>query len=147
MSYSCPLNFKPVDSNTSRISALLVASLVITYLITLHEFILIFLIMDFSVKLFMRKELSVIYNIALPVRNLFKIQEKLTDGGAKRLAAMFGLIFVVSLFLTHVLNLATLSLIVAGIFLTCSLLDVFLDYCLGCKIFFIIKKIYPSFME
>ena len=147
MSYSCPLNFKPVDSNTSRISSLLVASFVILYLITLHEFILIFLIMDFSAKLFIKKELSIIYNIASSLRHLFKIQEKLTDGGAKRLAAMFGLIFVVSLLLTHIFNLAILSLVIAGIFLTCSLLDVFLNYCLGCKIYIIIKKIYPSFME
>jgi hypothetical protein len=26
-------------------------------------------------------------------------------------------------------------------------LDLFFDYCIGCKIYFIIKKIYPEFMN
>ena len=147
MSYRCPLNFVQVDSNASRISSLIVALLVITYLLTLNEYILYFLVLDFGVKLFVNKEYSLIATFALRLRRSLKIEEKFTDGGAKRLAGIFGLIFVSLLIITHMLGLGTLSLVVAGIFLSCSLLDVFINYCLGCQIYYIIKKMYPSFME
>lgn len=147
MSYSCPLNFVQVDSNASRLSSLIVALLVITYLITLNEFILYFLILDFSIRLFINKEYSLIFIVALRLRKSLKIEEKFTDGGAKRLAGIFGLFFVTMLSITHMFNIATLTFIVAGIFLACSLLDVFINYCLGCQIYYIIKKVYPSFMS
>jgi len=147
MSQACPLNFIPVDSNSSRISALIVATLIITYVITLNEYILYFLIVDAVMKLFIKKDYSVIFISALSLRKLFKIQEKMTDGGAKRLAGIFGFTFVLLLLGAHFLNLFIASLLIAAIFITCLLLDVFLDYCFACKIYFIIKKIYPSFMN
>ena len=147
MPYSCPLNFVQVDSNASRLSSLMVASLVIIYLTTSIEYILYFLILDFSLKLFVNKNHSLISIIAHSLRKLLKMQEKFTDGGAKRLAGIFGLIFVSMLLLTDFLGLSSLTYIVAGIFLSCSLLDVFINYCLGCQIYYIVKKLYPSFMS
>ncbi len=147
MSYSCPLNFVQVDSNASRLSSLMVAALVVIYLISSYTFILYFLILDFSLKLFVDKKYSLISIIALAMRKSLKIEEKFTDGGAKRLAGIFGLIFVSSLLITDILVLETLTFIVAGIFLSCSLLDVFINYCLGCQIYYIVKKLYPSFMD
>ena len=147
MPYSCPLNFVQVDSNASRLSSLMVASLVIIYLTTSIEYILYFLILDFSLKLFVNKNYSLISIIAHSLRKLLKMQEKFTDGGAKRLAGIFGLIFVSMLLLTDFLGLSSLTYIVAGIFLSCSLLDVFINYCLGCQIYYIVKKLYPSFMS
>ena len=147
MSYSCPLNFVQVDSNASRLSSLIVASLVIIYLITSIEYILFFLVLDFITRLFINKEYSLISVLAHYLRKLFKMEEKFTDGGAKRLAGIFGLIFVSMLLITHFAGLSTLTLVVAGIFLSCSLLDVFINYCLGCQIYYIVKKLYPSFMS
>lgn len=147
MSYSCPLNFVQVDSNASRLSSLTVALLVITYVVTANEFILYFLVLDFITRLFISKKYSLIAILALSLRKSLKIQEIFTDGGAKRLAGIFGLVFVSMLLVTHFLGLASLMYLVAGIFLTCSLLDVFINYCLGCQIYHLIKKIYPSFMS
>ncbi|WP_455756224.1 DUF4395 family protein [Sulfurimonas sp.] len=147
MSHTCPLNFVPIDSNTSRLSSLIVAILVITYVITLNEYILYFLFFDFTFKLFIKKDSSIVFMIALYMKELLNIGEKLTDGGAKRLAGMFGLFFVLLLLITHFLNFFVASIVVAGIFVTCSLLDVILNYCLGCKIYFLIKKVHPNFMN
>jgi hypothetical protein len=113
----------------------------------LNEYILYFLIFDAVLKLFIKKELSAVFISALYLRELFNIKEKLTDGGAKRLAGFFGFTFVILLLITHFLNLFIPSLVIAGIFIICLLLDVFLNYCLGCKVYFVIKKIYPSFMN
>ena len=147
MSYTCPLNFVQVDSNASRLNSLMVASLVILYFITSNAFILYFLVIDFSIKLFLHKKYSLLSMLSLNIRKSLKLEEKFTDGGAKRLAGMFGLVFVSALVITHLLDLEFIALIVGVIFLACSLLDVFLNYCLGCQAYYIIKKIYPSFMS
>lgn len=147
MSYSCPLNFEQVDSNVSRISSLIVALLVLFYFISSNLFILYFLAFDFVIRLFIKKGCSPVHTVASFLKETFKIEEKFTDGGAKRLAGYFGLVFVLLLILTHSLNLWILSFAVGAIFVTCSLLDVIFNYCLGCKIYYIIKKIFPSFMS
>jgi len=147
MSNSCPLNFKQVDSNVSRFSALVVATLVITYLVTLNTFILFFLALDFVMKLFINRDISPITLVGEFLKEFFKIKENYVDGGAKRLAGFFGLFFVVLLIISDYFAPWEVSLVVAAVFLACSLLDVFFDYCLGCKIYFIIKKIYPDFMD
>ena len=147
MSYSCPLNFIQVDSNASRLSSLIVALLVVSYLLTSIEYILYFLLLDFSTRLFLDKKYSLIAISALSLRKVLKIEEKFTDGGAKRLAGMIGLFFVFMLVISHFTADITISLLIAGVFLVCSLLDVFLNYCLGCQIYYIVKKIYPSFMN
>jgi len=147
MSSSCPLNFERVDSNVSRLSSLTVAFLVILYLFSSNIYILMFLALDFIVKLFVNKELSPISILSHFIKRTLRIKDKFTDGGAKRLAGMFGLLFVVLLILTHFLNIWVASLVVAGIFLSCSLFDVLFNYCIGCKVYFIVKRIYPSFMS
>ena len=147
MSYSCPLNFEKVDSSASRLSSFIVALLVVSYLFTSVEYILYFLVLDFLIKLFLDKQYSLISITALYIRKLFKIEEKFADGGAKRLAGIFGLLFTSLLVGTHFLGLESFIFIIAGIFLFCSLLDVFFNFCLGCQIYHIVKKIYPSFMS
>ena len=147
MSNSCPLNFERVDSNVARVSSLAVASLVIVYLFNSNIYVLLLLALDFIVKLFCKKELSLTIMIAKSIKHTFKMEDKFTDGGAKRLASMFGLLFVLLLIVTHFLNAWVASLVVAAIFLSCSLLDVFFNYCIGCKVYFIIKRVYPAFMS
>ncbi|WP_428738718.1 DUF4395 domain-containing protein [Sulfurimonas sp.] len=147
MSAVCPLNFERVDANVTRFSALFVAALVGLYLYTTNVFILYFLTFDFVMKLFLNRGISPISMLAEFLKGVFKIKNHLVDGGAKRLAGFFGLFFVLLLIVTHYLDLWEASVIVAVIFLSCSLLDVFFGFCIACKIYFIIKKIYPNFMN
>ncbi|WP_297442040.1 DUF4395 domain-containing protein [Sulfurimonas sp.] len=147
MSNACPLNFIKVDSSVSRLNSLFVSLLVLSYLYTNNVYILIFLSFDFVLKLFINVEISPIMRLAESIKSTFKIKDKYTDGGAKKLAGYFGLFFVVSLLITHFIHSWMLTFGIAIVFLTCSLLDVFFNYCIGCKIYFIIKKIYPNFMN
>jgi hypothetical protein len=81
------------------------------------------------------------------LKKAFKLKDKPTDSGAKRLAGYFAIFFLLLLVAGNNLNLYLFSMVVGGIFLSCSLLDVFFNFCVGCKIYFIVKKIYPSFMS
>ena len=147
MSYSCPVTFEQINSNMSRMSSMFVSMLVVAYLMSMSPFILFFLFIDFLIRLYSKKEFSPIFQMAKFVVLLLKIEDKFCDGGAKRLAAYFGLVFVFMLIITHFLNMSTLSFVLAGVFMGCSLLDAFFNYCLGCKVYYIIKKIFPEFMS
>ena len=147
MNYSCPMSFKKIDSNVSRLTSFLVASLVITYLFYGGVFILFIIAFDFIMRLFIKKDSSPLHLIALGVKEFFGLKDKLVDSGAKRLAAYFGLLFVLMLIVVDFIGVYSLTLGIAAVFLSCSLLDVFLNYCVGCQIYHIIKKFYPSFMS
>jgi hypothetical protein len=141
------MSFKQIDSNVSRLTSFFVAASVILYLIYGYSFILYIVAFDFIMRLFITKDSSIFYMSALFIKETFNIKDKFVDSGSKRLAAYFGLIFVLMLLAAHYLDMYMLTLGIAVVFLSCSLLDVFLDFCLGCKIYFIIKKIYPNFMS
>ncbi len=147
MSYTCPMTFENIDSNVSRINSLFVSLLVVSYLIASNVFILYFLFIDFSIKLFIDKKYSPLSQASKFLKNILKIGVVLIDGGSKRLAAYFGLVFVGLLIITHYLDNNLVSLAIAIIFIFCSLLDLVFNYCLGCKIYYLIKKIYPNFMN
>lgn len=147
MATACPLNFQRVDENLSRLNTLLVVLLVFSYLYTLQIGILFFLIIDFSIKLFISKTNSPIGYLGKKIKKWFSLREKFIDGGAKRLAAYFGLSFMVLLLVSHFFENWNITLLIALLYLSCALLDVFFRFCIGCKIYFVIKKIYPNFME
>ena len=147
MSYSCPLSFEKVDSNVSRINSFLVSTLLLSYLLTFNVVIVYFLLFEFITRLFCNNELSLLYKMAKFLKKSFKLKDKPTDSGAKRLAGYFAIFFLLLLVAGNNLNLYLFSMVVGGIFLSCSLLDVFFNFCVGCKIYFIVKKIYPSFMS
>jgi hypothetical protein len=147
MSYSCPVNFETVDSYVARFVAFLVSSLLVVYMSTFDIFILYALFLDFVVRLFYEKKYSVVFQIARYLKKVFKLKNCPTDGGAKRLAGYFGIFFISLLIVSNYLNLHTFSMIVSVVFLTCALLEAFFSYCVGCKIYYIIKKIFPKFMS
>ncbi|MEA2100412.1 MAG: DUF4395 family protein, partial [Campylobacterota bacterium] len=93
MSYSCPLSFEQIDSNVSRITSLFVSSLIITYLFTFNIVIIYFLLFEFIMKFFCKKELTITHKSAIFIKKLLKLEDKIADSGAKRLAGYFAIFF------------------------------------------------------
>lgn len=147
MAYNCPLTFQKVESHISRLSSFLVSFLIIAYLLTSNVYILYFLLIDFLIRLYLKRSYSAIFLVAKAIKNILALQDSFCDGGAKRLAAYFGLLFVFLLLAIHYLDQWLLSLGIAFIFLLCSLLDVLFDFCIGCKIYYLIKRVFPNFMS
>jgi len=109
--------------------------------------IVYFLLFEFGMRLFCKKEVTILYKIAKGMKNLLKLEDKFTDSGAKRLAGYFAILFLLLLVVGSNLNLYMFSYAVGGIFLVCSMMDALFNFCVGCKIYHIIKKIYPNFMQ
>jgi len=148
MSYACPVSFERVDSTLSRISSFLVSVLILYYLYSFNLYILYFLFLDFFMRLFCQKKFSLIHITSQLIKKLFFLKDKNSDGAAKKLAGIFGISFVLILILLYQFKFeAYISYVVGGLFVLCSFADALIDYCVGCKIYYIIKKIYPSFMS
>ena len=94
MSQSCPLLFRQIDATITKINAFLVMGSIVFYLVTMQKWILVFLVLDFLIRLSGYKMLSPIFKISSELQKIFKLPVRLEDAGSKRLAAFFGLFFM-----------------------------------------------------
>ena len=147
MSQACPLLFRQVDANISKMSAVAVSIGVIAYLLTMQKVILIFIIIDFIVRLSRYKEFSPIFKVSSFIKRVLDLPTRLEDAGAKRLAAIFGLAFSIAILGFDFSGLILGVWIVAGIFITCVVLDLLFDYCIACKVYSAAIKLYPKWFE
>jgi len=144
MSASCPLTFKLIDGNIARIGSFFVIAFVVTYLVTAMNIFLYILALDFFIRLYLNKEFSIIYQLSKAIKKILKIKTSMTDSGAKRLAAQFGLLFSVILIIEAHLELTVALNITSLVLLICASMEFMFDYCIGCKIYYVIKKHYPG---
>ena len=147
MQQSCPINFKAYDNTISRISSLSVALLMAAYLYTSQIAIVLFVIVDLFLRVFVDKRLSPVYYLSLSIKRVLGLPTVMKDSASKRLATYFGLLFSLLVVVFHLFHLQEALYVTAGIYVLCLLLDSFFDFCLGCKIYYLIKKVYPTFME
>lgn len=147
MSQQCPLIFRQVDATVTRINTLFVISGVIGFLMTQSPIILVGLIIDFILRLYGYKHLSPINNLSLIIQHKLSLPTKMEDAGAKRLAAFFGVGFIIAIGISSLLGYFFAVNFIAGIFLSCAALELFFGYCIACKIYYIAKKLYPKGFE
>ena len=144
MSQACPLLFRQIDGTVVRINALWVTLLVIIFLTTSQTFWLYLLVADFMVRLYGSKAYSPINRLSMFVKKMMRFETHMTDAGAKRLAAHFGVLFSVLLIAAHHLGMEKVTYVLAALFILCAALEVLFNYCVGCKIYYISKKIFPG---
>jgi len=141
MARSCPKSFKQIDGTIARINATFITLFVILFLITSNEVILYALTLDFILRLSGFKSFSPIFNLSSSIKKLLHLKTKMTDAGAKRLAAIFGLSFMLIMAIFSNFELDIALYVTAAILLSCSSLEVLFNYCVGCEIYHIYKKI------
>ncbi len=139
------MSFIQVDGNLVRIGAFFVSVFVLVYLISSQVILLYVLAIDFYIRIYLDKKYSIIFQLSKLVKKVFTIKTAMTDGGAKRLASQFGLLFSIVLIGQAHFHLETALYITASILLVCAFLEFMFDYCVGCKVYHILKKVYPGF--
>jgi hypothetical protein len=144
MAQQCPLIFRQVDATVTRINTLFIIAGVIGFMITDYSIILVFLTIDFLLRLYGYKHISPIHNISLLIQQKFSFKKKMEDAGAKRLAAFFGLGFTVALIIFHIIGVPLVVNLIAFLYLFCAALELFFGYCIACKLYYIVKKVYPK---
>jgi hypothetical protein len=144
MAQSCPLVFRQIDGTIARLNALSVFLLLLLFVFVTNPLILLFLGLDFIIRLYGNKNLSPVFQISKGMKKLFGFKSEMVDAGAKRLAAHFGLFFVFLSLATHLAGLNALMYSAVGIFMFCLSLELLFGYCIGCKIYFIYRRFVPE---
>lgn len=147
MDTTCPIAFRQIDGTIVRIGAFFISLVVIAYFLTAQIFLLVFLVIDFCIRIYWHKPYSPIFQASRFVKKILTLETDMTDAGAKRLAAQFGLLFSVMLVVEGFFGFDYALYLTAGALLACTALEVLFGYCVGCKIYFVIKKVYPGFMS
>ncbi|CAI6149296.1 MAG: hypothetical protein SPLUMA1_SPLUMAMAG1_00831 [uncultured Sulfurimonas sp.] len=137
---SCPISLVSIDSNIARINAFYTGMLVLAFSLTLQVPILYFLILDFSTRLFYKREYSFLFILSSATKDILKLKSVKVDAAPKILANYFGLIFAVLITLTALLELTSIMYILVIVLLICVFLEVVFNYCLGCEIYHLYKK-------
>lgn len=141
MAPACPIAFRQIDGTITRINSLSISVMLMAYLISSEIFFIYILGIDLIIRLFINKKLSPINQMSNLIKVLIRAQTHNTDAGAKRLAAYFALGFSWTVIALHAFGLFNMANIVAIIFVSCSVTELMFNYCIGCKIYFIYKKI------
>jgi len=141
MAPACPIAFRQIDGTVIRINALSISLMLLAYLFTSEILIIYILGIDLIIRLFVNKALSPINQTSRLIKAVIRAKTINTDAGAKRLAAYFALGFSWVVIGLHAFGLFDIAKVVTVIFVACSLMELFFNYCVGCKIYFIYKKL------
>lgn len=139
---SCPISLISVDSNVARINAFYVGTLFSIYMMSNSTALILFLILDFITRIFSLKEYSLLFMLSKRTKKALKLESIKVDAAPKKLAAIFGLVFLVTIFLLSILGLVIPFYIFSGILLVCIFLEVAFSYCLGCEIYHLYKRVF-----
>lgn len=141
MAPACPITFRQIDGTIVRINAFILSLLLLAFLIT-NQIIFIYILgVDLIIRLFINKRLSPINQISRLIKVMLKAKTHSTDAGAKRLASYFALGFSWTIVLLYSFALVEEAKILASVFILFSSLELIFNFCVGCKIYFIYKRV------
>ncbi|OHE10737.1 MAG: hypothetical protein A2513_00110 [Sulfurimonas sp. RIFOXYD12_FULL_33_39] len=137
---SCPVVFKKVDENVLRILAGFISALGIIFIASSQIFVLFLLLYDFFVRVFNCHKISPLFYISILATKVLKLNKREVDAGPKGFASKLGLILVFCALSASVLGFSLTAATLIAILVICALLEALFSFCIGCQIYFIIKK-------
>ena len=144
MSPSCPISSRRVDSNMVKVISFQVALFTVALLVTQELFFALVLLFDFLMRTLRKPSLSPFHVIGKFILEGWNVAPKLCDESPKRFALYLGLVISLLLVFLFVAGLSVVATGIAVILLTCALLETLFDFCIGCKIYYVIQMIKGS---
>ena len=141
MAPTCPISFRQIDGTIVRINALSISLLLIAYLITSQIAFIYLLGTDLIIRIFIDKRFSPINQLSHIIKVAIRAKTHNTDAAAKQLASYFALGFSWSVIGLHSFSFFDEAKILSSIFVFFSSLEVLFNFCVGCKIYFIYKRL------
>ncbi|MCB0696138.1 MAG: DUF4395 domain-containing protein, partial [Chitinophagaceae bacterium] len=130
----CPVSFKKVDINVSRLTVFLNAVLMAAFLITLQPVLLYVVAIDYGIRAMGYNQYSPICILSSNIIKLTRIKPEMRDKAPKVFASRLGLICAVLGCVFMVVNMPIAASIVIGFFTVLAVLDSVFDLCVGCLI-------------
>lgn len=144
MTQSCPISFKRIDANFVRIVAVQVIATALLLIFTQELIFAFILLFDFSVRILNLKKLSIFSYIAQSTIKYWNLEANFCDEAPKRFALQVGIVIITLFTLLYLLNFDIIASILVSILLLCAFLEATFDYCVGCKVYYILQYIYPK---
>ena len=144
MSPSCPISTKRVDTNMMRIISFQVVLFTLALIFTQEKLFALILLFDFSVRALRMTGLSPFHVVGKFILNGWGAEPKLCDESPKRFSLYLGLIVSFFLSLFYIAGMIAIAMPIAVVLLTCALLETLFDFCIGCKIYYVIQMIKGS---
>lgn len=141
MSQACPINFTTIDNTLSRVVSLLTVIVVSLFFLTQNPLLLLMLCIDLIIRLYGNARVSPLFQLARALQRIFRLPTRRVDGGAKRVAGHFGLLFVLLMLAAFTLGMQPALVVVAATYMLCLALDAVFGFCAGCKIYHLYRML------
>ena len=137
----CPVDLVVINENKARFTAFFVLVLTVVFLITNLWFIVVYLAIDFFLRMKNQGKYSLLGILSDALIKQLQIKNKPTDRGPKRFAAGVGLFFSTLILVLVTLHLPLYENIAAFILAFFAFLESFTGFCAGCYVYTFLKKL------
>ena len=130
----CPISPLRINENIARVTALLIAMLVLLYAFTHNVYIVLFLIVDFYIRGFTSLKVSPLSWLAVQINKGLHLPVILTDKAKKIFAARVGFLFTATILILSYVHPPS-SVLVGLVLMGFALLEAVLNICAGCLVY------------
>lgn len=138
---TCPADFKAVNENKIRLTALWVVISALIYLRTNEIAFIAVLSGDFFLRAFNLGKYSPLHLLSDEVIRSFQLPYKPIDQAPKRFAAKIGFMLTVAILVAHILTWINLSHLLTIVIILFALMESAFGFCSGCHVYAIYKKL------
>ncbi len=140
---ACPISYKQVDKHLIKAySSIVLVSLLFCLFFDYH-FAFYIITLDFVIRVFAGIKYSPLCNILTRSFRVVDLQPVLVNAGAKKTAAIVGLLFSVIISISYLMSWIFAAKLFIIIFIIAITLDLFFDYCLACKM----ESLYLTYLK
>ena len=138
--HACPVSLQRVDSYEVRAISLLVAVSAWLYVINDHAIVFAWMLLfDFTMRIGRRANVSPLAVLAKMGVVALHLKPKYTDERPKRFALTLGALMVALLVVSGSLGWYAVANLTAYVLIGCALLEALFDFCIGCRIYYLLK--------
>jgi hypothetical protein len=130
----CPVSFREINQNASRLSVFILALACEAYILTGNIYIMAAVAVDYVFRIFEKVNHSPLTLLSQLIFILFGLPKRMMNKGPKVFASRMGLMFAL-LSIGAYFFFIELSYVFAGILMLCTFLDAVFNVCFGCLIY------------
>lgn len=142
MAQHCPISLKNIDSNLVRLIALQSALIATLFVVTKAPIFANILLLDFTLRALRLPQFSPFVLVAKAIIKLLRLKPQPNDEAPKRFALFIGLLLLIVVHLFLFFGLDNYALFAIVILIVCAFLEAFFNYCIGCKVYWLLKKMF-----
>jgi hypothetical protein len=128
MAQHCPISLKNIDSNL--------------FVVTKAPIFANILLLDFTLRALRLPQFSPFVLVAKAIIKLLRLKPQPNDEAPKRFALFIGLFLLIVVHLFLFFGLDNYALFAIVILIVCAFLEAFFNYCIGYKVYWLLKKMF-----